>query len=135
MRALAVALVLLVAAGCRSAPVDVRDLPFRASGSWIVVGGPQHPLAADPGVELFAVGGPRARIVAVLLDAIEAAPGVRPVAYLERELEFVEERDHPGIGTERTLLHAVLHGVEVRQLPLEEVLLRIEEAGRRTASP
>jgi hypothetical protein len=65
-----------------------------------------------------------------VLEAIAGARHVRPVVHLDSELARVPEADAPGITACREALAAVLGGLTAVSLPHEEILARLDEAGR-----
>lgn len=120
-------------AACATRPAFLDGVPLASPGNWVVVAGPTHPLArggpegADGRVGVFEFGGEHEVGVTVLLEAILSTEGIQPVAWIEEELELRTEEEVPGISAQRAAVHAILAGIEVRQVPLEEILLRIDE--------
>ena len=52
------------------------------------------------------------------------------MVYADRELQFVEERDAPGISAYRQRLSEVLEDLEVNLLPHDEIIATMDRAGQ-----
>ena len=65
-----------------------------------------------------------------MLEAIAGSRHVRPVVHLDAELPFVAEAHAPGITACREALGAALGGLAAVSLPHEEIIARLDAAGR-----
>ena len=98
--------------------------------NWIVVADSAYPAQAREGIETIVAPAGQLEVVEAALDSLGASRHVKPVIYTDRELEFVEERDAPGIARYREGLSALLAGRTVRALPHEEIIAELDEAGQ-----
>ncbi len=105
-------------------------LPLLGHRNWIVVADSAYPWQTASGVETVCTHGNQIDVLRAVLDAVEAAPHVRPIIYTDAELPFLREEDAPGIGTYRDELRIVLSGRPVESLPHEEIIGLLDEAGR-----
>jgi hypothetical protein len=128
--AAAVALVALVCAGCTWKQKFNRELPRFGHRNWIVVADSAYPCQCSPGIETLAVGGDQIERVRAVLDAVDKAPHVRAVVYLDAELDAVPEDDAPGIDLFRAELDALLEGRPVKKVPHEEIIARLDETAK-----
>lgn len=105
-------------------------LPLLGHRNWIVVADSAYPWPASPGIETVATGADHVAVVRGVLEAIAGTRHVRPVVHLDAELALVPEADAPGITACREALAAVLGGLTAVPLPHEEIIARLDEAGR-----
>jgi len=99
--------------------------------NWVVVAGSAYPAHACAGIETIVAPAGQLEVVEAALSSMSAARHVKPAVYTDRELAFVDERDAPGITRYREELAALLAGRTVRPIPHEEILAKLDEAGRK----
>jgi hypothetical protein len=106
---LAAALVLVTfVAGCVSNEDSgwrrklARELPVLGHRNWIVVADSAYPAQSRAGIETIATGQDQIEVVEAVLKAVDKAEHVRANVYLDAEMEYVSERDAPGINAYRT---------------------------------
>lgn len=105
-------------------------VPLYGHRNWIVVADAAYPAQANPGIETIVGGGDQIAAVRKVLDAIESASHIRAKVYVDRELTFVPGQDAPGVQQYRHELDAVLNGADVRRVPHEEIIHKLDEAAR-----
>jgi L-fucose mutarotase/ribose pyranase (RbsD/FucU family) len=98
--------------------------------NWIVVADSAYPAQSSPGIETIVAGEDQVHVVRRVLDAIHASLHVRANVYLDRELEFVDESDAPGVGEFKQHLDAVLYGSTVSRIPHEQIIHRLDESAK-----
>jgi len=98
--------------------------------NWIVVADSAYPAQSGSGIETVVSGAGHLEVVQEALAAVTAARHVRPVVLTDRELSFVQEQDAPGISEYRQKLGELLKGREVNVLEHEQIISRLDEAGR-----
>ena len=111
------------------ATLDER-LPLLGHRNWIVVADSAYPWQASAGIETIDTGEDHVAVVRAVLQAIAGSRHVRPVVHLDAELPLVAEAHAPGITACRQALAAALGGLATVSLPHEEVIARLDEAGR-----
>ena len=111
------------------ATLDER-LPLLGHRNWIVVADSAYPWQASAGIETIDTGADHVAVVRGVLEAIAGSRHVRPVVHLDAELPFVPEAHAPGITILREALTAALSGLASIPLPHEEIIARLDEAGR-----
>jgi hypothetical protein len=127
-------LVLGACAQRRAWQAELDDtLPLLGHRNWIAVVDSAYPLQTAPGLRVVYAAGDTLDVVEAVLGQVDASGHVRATVFLDRELEAVSERDAPGISGYRAGLDRLLAGREVQRLPHEEVLSRLDAAGREFA--
>ena len=129
------ALATIVAAACGRA--DAQDwhaqlrseLPLLGHRNWIAVVDSAYPLQTSPGVETVYTGDEQIEVIRAVLNALNATRHVTPVIYTDSELKHVPDDLAKGIAAYRADLQALLKGREVRSLPHEDIIARLDEAG------
>ncbi len=96
--------------------------------NWIVIADSAYPAQTRPGIEIIAAESDQLDVLGKVLAALADAEHVKPIAYTDAELRFVNEKDAPGISAYRRRLVAVLDGSEVRELPHEQIIARLDKA-------
>jgi hypothetical protein len=107
-----------------------RQLPLLGHRNWIVVADGAYPWQTAPGVETVCTGAAQIDVVKTVLDAVDRASHVRSLVYVDAELPFLPEADAEGIDGYRGELKTILAGRAVRELPHEEIIAKLDAAGR-----
>ncbi len=105
-------------------------LPLLGHRNWIVVADAAYPDQSNPGIETLVAGAGQAEVLREVLECLAASKHVRPNVLIDRELEFVAESGAPGVSAYRSQLKELLQGQEANALPHEEIIQRLDEAGR-----
>jgi hypothetical protein len=105
-------------------------LPLLGHRNWIVVADSAYPWQASAGIETIDTGQDHVEVLRGVLQAIAGSRHVRPVVHLDAELPLVAEAHAPGITACRAALAAALSGLAAVSLPHEEMIARLDEAGR-----
>jgi hypothetical protein len=105
-------------------------LPLFGHRNWIVVADSAYPAQSKPGIETIVAGGDQVDAVRMVLENVRASVHVRANVYVDRELDFVAENDAPGIGDCRQRLLALLKGANVKQLPHDEIIAKLDECAQ-----
>ncbi|NNM86412.1 MAG: hypothetical protein HKL96_11730 [Phycisphaerales bacterium] len=116
MLAVAVVLLALVSlAGCQSMGHSAawkctvkRDLPLYGDRNWIAIVDSAYPDQSKAGVTTIVARGGMFSTLQYVLAKIAKAPNIRPVAYTDRELNYVTDGQTPGISAYRQKLAAIL---------------------------
>ncbi|HXP61606.1 MAG TPA: hypothetical protein VN829_14005 [Dongiaceae bacterium] len=136
---LGVGLLVLLLAGCQSAPVRPdaawrqtleRELPVLGHRNWIVIADSAYPAQTSPGVETLYTGSTQLDTLKAVLAALDRAKHVRPMVHIDAELEYVPEALAPGVAAYRSGLKSLLKDRAVLTLPHEQLIAKLDEAGR-----
>ncbi len=106
------------------------ELPLLGHRNWIVVADSAYPLQTAPGIETIYVDAEQLDVVKGVLAELAKAKHVKPAIYTDSELKFVPEDKVAGIAAYRDGLSKVLAGQPARVLPHEEIIAKLDEAGR-----
>jgi len=107
-----------------------RQLPRLGHRNWIAVVDSAYPWQTADGVETIVTGADQVEVMHHVIEAVDAAPHVRPVFLLDAELEHLPEPDAPGITEYRATLARLLNGRKSERLPHEEIITRLAKAAR-----
>lgn len=105
-------------------------LPVLGHRNWILVADSAYPAQISPGVQTLYTGGSQLDVLRTVLKQIKAAGHVNPVVRLDTELESVSEKAAPGVSHYRDKLTDMLKGYRVERLPHEQLIKRLDEAGK-----
>ncbi|MCX8038111.1 MAG: hypothetical protein N3D11_13865 [Candidatus Sumerlaeia bacterium] len=122
----------ILLAACATGPWEdalKTDLLLFGHRNWIVIADSAYPAQSRPGIETYVTGANHLDLVAGVLEALDEMPHVKPVVYLDAELEHVSATDAPGITAHRDVLGRLLAKRTVKTLPHEELIARLDKAG------
>jgi L-fucose mutarotase/ribose pyranase (RbsD/FucU family) len=105
-------------------------LPLFGHRNWIVVADAAYPAQSNAGIETILAGAEQLQVIRTVLDAVAASKHIRANIYLDRELEFVSEKDAAGVASYREQLVALLNGLELLQLPHEQIITRLDQSAQ-----
>lgn len=107
-----------------------QQLPLLGHRNWILVVDAAYPLQSKPAIKTLVTGEDQLEVVKEVLDAVEKAPHVYPEIYLDKELDFVSEREAGGIDTYRDELFRIIKGKNTTKVLHEELIADIDEAAK-----
>lgn len=131
---LAAMTVAVLAGGCGSPWRGelARDLPVLGHRNWIIVADSAYPHQNSDGIKTVATRAGQMEVVRAVLDAIDASPHVRPVIYLDSEIDYVKEADASGIDAYRKQLDALMkaRGLRPMRHPHETLLPMLKKGSQ-----
>lgn len=107
-----------------------NELPLLGHRNWIVIVDSAYPLQSSPGVETIDTGADHLAVLDYVLGAIKSSKHVRPLAHTDLELEFVPEKEAPGVERYREELKARLSGLSADAVPHLALIDRLGETGK-----
>ena len=124
--------IIAITTGCRTTWQDklTEELPVMGHRNWVVVADSAYPAQSRVGIEMIATGEEQLETVKAVLKAVDDTHHVRPIIYLDRELQSVSEADAPGIGAYRRELEMLLQERVVNSIPHEELIAKLDEAAK-----
>jgi L-fucose mutarotase/ribose pyranase (RbsD/FucU family) len=105
-------------------------LPLYGHRNWIVIADAAYPAQSSPGIETLFTGGDHSEVLGKVLEAIGAVIHVRANVCVDAELKLVTEADAPGVNALRSRITRLLAGKNTRELPHEQIITRLDEAGK-----
>jgi len=122
----------VLSSACHTAPwwrTLTDELPVMGHRNWIVIADSAYPAQSRAGIETVYTGGDQLAVTRAVLAALDRTRHVRPVVYLDSELQYVPEKDAPGINRYREGLKRRLGNRTVNTLPHEEIIAKLDKAG------
>lgn len=107
-----------------------EQLPVLGHRNWVVIADSAYPEQVSPGVVTTYTGAGQVEVVREVLTALEGVRHVQPIVHVDAELDSVPEALAPGVEVYRSELKALLKGRRVVSLPHEELIAKLDEAGR-----
>lgn len=104
-----------------------KQLPLFGHRNWILVVDAAYPLQSKPAIKTLVTGADQLEVVKEVLATVEKAPHVYPEIYLDKELDFVPEREAAGIEAYRENLYGILQGKNTTKVLHEELIGEIDE--------
>jgi hypothetical protein len=105
-------------------------LPLFGHRNWIVVADSAYPAQAKSGIETVVAGADHLDTVRTVLNGITACKHIRANIYSDVELDFVSERDAPGISIYRQQLGELVGGSCRRQVLHEEIIAKLDQSAQ-----
>ena len=105
-------------------------MPLFGHRNWLVVADAAYPAQSRPGIETILSGESQQDTMETVLAHLRACGHVRPIVHVDRELEFVDEKDAPGVGGYRQWLQTTLKGLTVNFAPHEEIIAKLDHAAQ-----
>ncbi len=98
--------------------------------NWVVIADSAYPAQSRPGIETIASGAGQIEVARTVSGAIAASKHVRANVYLDQELQFVAERDAPGVSRYRTQLAELLKSAKTATLPHEQIIAKLDQTAQ-----
>jgi L-fucose mutarotase/ribose pyranase (RbsD/FucU family) len=106
-----------------------KCLPLFGHRNWIVVADAAYPLQSRNGVKTLVSDAEHIDVVKAVLAAIQAAEHIRPIVYMDLELDFVAESDAPGVSKLRKQLQTCFDQAAVHRMPHDEIIKKLDQTG------
>ena len=107
-----------------------QQLQLMGHRNWIAVVDSAYPLQTSAGIETIETNDDQLAVVKTVLGEMAKAKHVRPVIFADAELKMVPESDAKGVTAYREALSSLLAMSEVQSLPHEEIIAKLDEAGK-----
>jgi hypothetical protein len=105
-------------------------LPLFGHRNWIVVADAAYPAQSKPGIETIVASADQIQVLGKVIDAIAASKHIRANIYLDYELNFVPERDAPGIASYKRELEILLAGSNPKRLAHEQIIDKLDHSAQ-----
>jgi L-fucose mutarotase/ribose pyranase (RbsD/FucU family) len=107
-----------------------RRLPLFGHRNWIVVADAAYPAQSNPGIETIVADAHPVHVVSAVLNGIAACGHIRANIYMDREIEFIEESDAPGIADFRGQVRTLLGETNIQKLPHEQIIAKLDQCAQ-----
>ncbi len=98
--------------------------------NWIIVSDAAFPAYSQIGIETIVVNEDLPSVLKYVAEAISSSKHVRATAFLDQELQFVQEKDYPGVTHLRQEITNTFAKSNLSSIPHSEVLSKIDDAGK-----
>ena len=105
-------------------------LPLFGHRNWVVVADAAYPAQSSAGIETIVAEAEQIDVVRAVHDAITASRHARANVYVDAELEFVAEKDAPGVADYRQQLDKVLYGAHLSRIPHEQIIHKLDQSAQ-----
>lgn len=107
-----------------------QQLPLLGHRNWIVIADSAFPFQTSPGIETIETGADQLAVVDYVLQAIKDSKHVRPLVHLDKELQFVSDKESPGADQYRKALQKRIAGLPTDSPLHADILQRLDEVGK-----
>jgi hypothetical protein len=138
----ALALLLLLSCGCSTMSMAQaatgagwqaklrQELPLLGHRNWILIVDSAYPLQTAEGVETLETGATQLAVTKAVLTELGRVQHVRPVVFLDKELDYVSQRDYATVTAYRDGLKQALKPLPVQSLLHEEILHKLSDEAK-----
>lgn len=105
-------------------------LPTYGHRNWIVVADSAYPAQSKDGIETVVVDADQMTVLRGVMGILSHAKHVTPIAYVDQELQFLNDKEAPGIDVYRQQLSALLMGKAMQPMPHEQIINRLDEVSK-----
>jgi len=107
-----------------------KELPLLGHRNWIVIADSAYPWQTATGIETIYTDEDQITVLKSVLATLGRAKHVKPNVFTDAELSHVPEQDAKGVSDYRDQLQKILAGREVQSLPHEQIISKLDEAGK-----
>jgi hypothetical protein len=97
--------------------------------NWLVIADSAYPAQSRQAIETIVADEEQTTVLERACAILGGCKHINPNIYTDEELTFVGEEDAPGIHSYRESLGSLLTGPEVRVLPHDEIIAKLDHAG------
>jgi L-fucose mutarotase/ribose pyranase (RbsD/FucU family) len=105
-------------------------LPEYGHRNWIVIADSAYPTQTSGGIETIVSNADHFQVLQTVFDALAKSKHVRPIVYTDRELQFIEENDAPGISAYRQQLSDLVRDTHPTALPHEQIISKLDQVSQ-----
>lgn len=106
-----------------------EQMPLLGHRNWIVITDMAYPLQSANGITTLFADEPYTEVLRKVKGQIDSAQHVFAHVYHDRELDFIDEADMPGVDALRKEMASIC-GKEAQAVPHEQLLERMDSAAR-----
>jgi hypothetical protein len=107
-----------------------QRLPLYGHRNWIIVADAAFPAYSQSGIETIVVNQDLPSVLNYVAKSISSSKHVRATAFLDQELQYVEEKDYPGVTHLREEITGAFGKSKLSRIPHVEALSKIDDAGK-----
>jgi len=107
-----------------------KTLELFGHRNWIVIADAAYPLQSNQAIKTINIKADQLEAVEFVNRLIEKAKHVDANIFIDKEMEFVPEKDAKGIESYRTGLNKILEGMSVKTMPHEDIILELDSSAK-----
>ena len=108
----------------------LKELPALGHRNWLVVTDSAFPAQISLGMEVVVSNEDHFAVLEKVLQALGQSKHIRPIVYLDKELDFVPEDQAPGIDACRKRLKDMLSPYGTKPVLHEELIARMDQVAK-----
>jgi len=108
----------------------LKELPALGHRNWLVVADSAFPVQISPGMEVVVSNEDHFAVLEEVLRSLGQSKHIRPIVYLDKELDFVPEDLAPGIDACRKRLKDMLSRYGTKPILHEELIARMDQVAK-----
>lgn len=105
-------------------------LPQYGHRNWIVIADSAYPAQSREGIETVVADTDQMTVLRGVMGILAHAKHVTPVAYVDQELQYLDEKDAAGIDVYRQQLSVLFAGKTPQQLPHEQIISKLDQVSQ-----
>jgi hypothetical protein len=99
--------------------------------NWLVIADSAYPAQSKQGIETIVADEELTPLLGRVFSILRECKHLKPIVYTDQELRFVPEQDAPGVSAYREKLRRLTNGYELRALPHDEIISRLDLTGEK----
>lgn len=104
------------------------DIQLLGHRNWIVVVDAAYPLQSNPGITTIASDKGHLETIQIVSKLIQAQEHIKPIVYLDKEIDYVKEEDAAGITDFRNSLQEIIDLTSSKKEIHEDIISMLDEA-------
>jgi L-fucose mutarotase/ribose pyranase (RbsD/FucU family) len=108
----------------------LKELPVLGHRNWLVVADSAFPAQISPGMEVVVSNEDHFAVLEKVLHALGQSKHIRPIVYLDKELDFVPEDLAPGIDACRKRVKDMLNRYGTKAVLHQELIARMDQVAK-----
>lgn len=105
-------------------------IPAYGHRNWIVVADSAYPAQAKDGIETVVADADQLQVLQVVMAALAKSKHVAPIIHTDKELQYLDDAQAPGVEAYRDKLAAIFKDKTVDAMPHEKIIERLDEVSR-----
>jgi hypothetical protein len=105
-------------------------IPSYGHRNWIVVADSAYPAQAKEGIETVVANADQLDVLSTVLAALAKSKHVAPIIHTDKELNYLDDAQAPGVEAYRTRLAAMFKDKTVDSLPHERIIEKLDQVSQ-----
>jgi L-fucose mutarotase/ribose pyranase (RbsD/FucU family) len=105
-------------------------IPQYGHRNWVVIADSAYPAQSRGGIETVVSNAGQVEVLRRVIGVLNVSKHVTPIIYTDKELNYLDENDAPGIGTYRADLEQILGGRKTNALPHLDIINKLDQVSQ-----